>query len=149
MKNISLLAAAITLATATSAFAGPIEGRWNCVEKLNKNGLKGTVNSTIDFSPDGKMNATFNMDMRKVVVKIDAIAKYNATYKVTNNQLIENALGIKITKFDVAGIDMRDGDLAADLAADLMRKDGTPPTVAISGNKMQLQQPGRLISCTR
>lgn len=137
------------LTMATTAFGDSIEGRWNCTEKMNRNGLKGTISSTIDFKSNGTMSAVFNMDMRKVVVKIDATAKYNASYKVSDNKLIETPTSVSITKFDVAGIDMHDGDLAKDLQADLMRKNGTPPTVSISGSKMELRQPDRLISCSR
>ena len=147
----TLMLAALTGATlATAASAGtPIDGRWNCHENMNRNGLKGTIDSVTDFRPDGTLRMTLVMNAHKLVVPIRVEATYASHWKLVDGHLVENADSATVTLFKVAGIDKTDSDYSTDFKAELMAP-GTPPQVTVvSENKFELTQPGRLTTCTR
>ena len=149
MKRI-VLGALAGLALASSAAAAPVDGKWTCRENMNRNGLKGTIVSSVDFRADGLFLAAMSMDLKKIVVPIKVQAQYQANWTYKDGKLFEIPRSVRIESFTVAGANMMGGDMAKDLEADLMRTDGTPPdVVVVSDTKMELRQPGRVISCAR
>ncbi len=146
----TLLAALAGIVLATSASASPIDGKWACHENMDRNGLKGTIRSSVDFRPDGLFLAAMAMDLRKLVVPIKVVLLYQANWTYRDGKLFETPKSVRIDSFTVVGADMMGGDMAKELEADLMRTDGVPPdVVVISENNFELRQPGRVVSCTR
>lgn len=148
-KTLTRAGLAATLVTGTALSASPIDGRWNCHEQMNRNGLKGTIDSVTDLGPDGKMRMALVMNARKVVVPVRAEATYSARWKLEGGKLYEQAEGAQVTSFTIAGVDSLDSEHAADFKAEMLTP-GTPPDVVIlSDNKIEFRLPDRLTTCTR
>ncbi|PIE08131.1 MAG: hypothetical protein CSA74_03815 [Rhodobacterales bacterium] len=148
--RMALTGALLALTLPLAAEAGQsIEGRWNCHENLNRNGLKGTVDSAVDFRADGTLYTALVVQAHKVVVPVRIEATYQAKWRLDGSKLIEQATGAQITAFTIAGVDSSEGENAADFKKELMTP-GTPPDVVfVSDNQFELRQPGRVTVCKR
>ncbi len=137
-------------AFATAAVAAtPIDGRWNCTEKMNRNGLKGTITSVADFRPDGTLSTVLVMQAYKLIVPIHVEARYSARWQLVDGRLIEQAESATVTAFTIAGVDSLQSEHAAEFKNELMTPGAAPQVHVVSENQFELRQPSRVTVCTR